>query len=562
MAATSPPRRGVAPHVDSVTLRARLGAGSSAPNHRDKALEAQCARHARRHASDPANHDVLYAWGLTLQERAECAEETAAAAPQQQQRQQQRGGTDAAGHARHHGSRATRDAYLRAACDAYAKAVSLHPRFPAALYNHGIALGDLARAAQGADAEAATSLWKSACVQYARAVVAAESACEERHHGSGDDVGRRSILRETRGDAPRVNRSINRGAPTDTVRALNNWGLAEQRLAGLASNAPTRLARLTRAASRFREALRRDPSFHRAAYNLGTVMYALAELAARRARKLEAARGSPEEVEALEALARGATGHGSNQAIAGATAPAAAAECRAAAAAHICLAAAGAEDDDASRDAYRASLALVRRALPSARDSRFFSDPHPPADVTPGLKGSAGSGFFVFRGSLRRERERALGGWRAATSFAADHAFFFELPSESESSRESSRSGEVADSSGDTRSSDTHSQTRARFRDGHTKRETDTLMCVRLADITCVAAAPRDASFPGPGFRGNDAASATPFGFFAHERDGTARWFVAPDEPSRDLWVDALSLASDIARRGKSEALERELLGV
>ena len=127
MAATSPPRRGVAPHVDSVTLRARLGAGSSAPNHRDKALEAQCARHARRHASDPANHDVLYAWGLTLQERAECAEETAAAAPQQQQQQQQRGGTDAAGHARHHGSRATRDAYLRAACDAYAKAVSLHP---------------------------------------------------------------------------------------------------------------------------------------------------------------------------------------------------------------------------------------------------------------------------------------------------------------------------------------------------------------------------------------------------------------------------------------------------
>jgi hypothetical protein len=87
-------------------------------------------------------------------------------------------------------------------------------------------------------------------------------------------------------------------------------------------------------------------------------------------------------------------------------------------------------------------------------------------------------------------------------------------------------------------------------------------MCDRLADITCVAAAPRDASFPGQGFRGNDAASATPFGFFAHERDGTARWFVAPDEPSRDLWVDALSLASDIARRGKSEALERELLGV
>ena len=70
------------------------------------------------------------------------------------------------------------------------------------------------------------------------------------------------------------------------------------------------------------------------------------------------------------------------------------------------------------------------------------------------------------------------------------------------------------------------------------------LLCSRCRSYmvpacTCVAAAPRDASFPGPGFRGNDAASATPFGFFAHERDGTARWFVAPDEPSRDLWVDA-----------------------
>ena len=557
MAATSPPRRGVAPHVDSVTLRARLGAGSSAPNHRDKALEAQCARHARRHASDPENHDVLYAWGLTLQERAECAEETAAAAPQQQQQQQQqqRGGTDAAGHARHHGSRATRDAYLRAACDAYAKAISLHPRFPAALYNHGIALGDLARAAQGADAEAATSLWKSACAQYARAVVAAESACEERHHGhrgSGDDarsiVPKASASASARGDAPRV---VRVASPTDTVRALNNWGLAEQRLAGLASSAPGRLARLTRAASRFREALRRDPGFHRAAYNLGTVMYALAELAARRARKLEAARGSPEEVETLEALARGLSDQGF---IAGATAPAAAAECRAAAAAHICLAAAGA-DDDASRDAYRASFALVRRALPFVcRDSR--SDP---ADVTPETSRKR---FFVFRGSLRRERERgALGGWRAATSFAADHAFFFELHEPPWGAEGGSR-----DASRD-EPRDTVESVEC-FRDGHTHEtdetdETDTRMCVRLADITRVAAAARDASFPTPGFRGNDAASAkAPFGFFTHERDGTARWFVAPDEPSRDLWVDALSLASDIARRGKSGALERELLGV
>ena len=75
-------------------------------------------------------------------------------------------------------------------------------------------------------------------------------------------------------------------------------------------------------------------------------------------------------------------------------------------------------------------------------------------------------------------------------------------------------------------------------------------MRVRLADVARVSAAPRDASFPG-GTRER--------GFFLVERDGRARWFAAPDEPSRDLWVDALSLASDIARRGRSGALEREL---
>jgi hypothetical protein len=127
-------------HVDSVTLRTRLGAASSAPNHRDKALEAQCARHAQRHASDPTNHDVLYAWGLTLQERAECAEETAAAAPHTHPT----GNLDCAGRTSRHPN-AARDAYLNAACEKYAFAVSLHPKFPAALYNHGIALGDLAR---------------------------------------------------------------------------------------------------------------------------------------------------------------------------------------------------------------------------------------------------------------------------------------------------------------------------------------------------------------------------------------------------------------------------------
>ena len=524
MAATSPPRRVVSLHVDPVTLRTRLGAASSAPNHRDKALEAQCARHAQRHASDPTNHDVLYAWGLTLQERAECAEETAASAPQQQQRGCPGGGTDATGHARQRGShapdgsrnavsletpasssraaaaRAARDAYLRAACDAYAKAVSLHPRHASALYNHGIALGDLARAAQGKDPESAAALWKKSCAKYARAVVAAES-------GSATDPKRplsdTTMRATTNGEDASASNASN-----DVVRALNNWGLAEQRLAGLASSAPARLARLARAASRFREALRRDPSFDRAAYNLGTVMYALAELAARRARKLEAA-ASAEEAAALEALAD--PGGGAAGAVAGESAPAEAAGCRAAAAMHICLAAAATEDD-ASRRAYRAALALVRRALPA-----------PP---------------FFFAGPLRREREQTGGargddsfserraGWRARATFAADHASFRELI-------DSSDGTDATEARGDA-----------------TEERADDAWAISLGEIARVAAAPRDASFPlARGERG----------FFLLLCDGKTAWFVAPDEPQRDLWVDALSMASDIATRGRSGALEREL---
>jgi hypothetical protein len=540
MAATSPPRRGVSLHVDSVTLRTRLGAASSAPNHRDKALEAQCARHAQRHASDPTNHDVLYAWGLTLQERAECAEEAAAAAPHTHPQ----GGTDYSGRTSRHPN-AARDAYLNAACEKYAEAVSLHPRFPAALYNHGIALGDLARFAQTADAYAATALWKAACAKYARAVVAAESinVChsslpEKRSDGEARSPKTYDGRREANdGSSESTSSSSNEN---ESVRALNNWGLAEQRLAGLATSSLGRLQRLTRAAGRFREALRRDASFDRAAYNLGTVMYALAELAQRRARKLETA-ASREEIAELEQLEKVVSKNNHVAAgayVLGASAPAEASACFSAAAMHICLAAAGTLND-ASRKAYRASLKLVRHALPR----------------TPNATNS------VFTGALRRcvkhagrgggeeeeeeEEEETTGGWGPWAPFAADHASFFSFSREEEQAKATQREdlpeSHALSETPVPRGTGTDERMRRRFR-------------VRLADIVFVAPASRDASFPSGG-DGGDVAS----GFLTCDATGTMEWFVAPDEPSRDLWVDALSLASDIARRGKSGALEREL---
>jgi len=321
---------------------------------------------------------------------------------------------------------------------------------------------------------------------------------------------------------------------TESVRALNNWGLAEQRLAGLATSSRERLQRLTSAAGRFREALRRDASFDRAAYNLGTVMYALAELAQRRARKLETA-SSREEIAELESLGTVVSTNNKVAYVLGASAPAEASACFSAAAMHICLAAAGTLND-ASRKAYRASLKLVRHALPR----------------TPNATNS------VFTGALRRcvkhasrggeeeeEEEETTGGWGPWAPFAADHASFFSFSREEEQAKATQREdlpeSHALSETLVPRGTGTDERMRRRFR-------------VRLADIVFVAPASRDASFPSGG-DGGDVAS----GFLTCDATGTMEWFVAPDEPSRDLWVDALSLASDIARRGKSGALEREL---
>jgi hypothetical protein len=230
--------------VESVQLRTRLGVDKGAPNGHDKILELRAERHASAVADAPGDFDSLYAWALVLQEQAERAEAS---------------GADPA--------RAPR-AHLLDACDKYARAWALRRRSHATLYNWGIALGDLARGAARRDPAEARRHWLEACERY-RAAVEADDA---------------------------------RGARS--AQALNNWGLALGALASDADDAKAKAAtttspassssspestrafesaRLLRAAvARFREAIRRDPTFHRAAYNLGTIVYALAERAAAR----------------------------------------------------------------------------------------------------------------------------------------------------------------------------------------------------------------------------------------------------------------------------------------
>ena len=182
---------------------------------RSHALDARGPTQGRRVARPPTTSTRCTRGALVLQEQAERAEAK---------------GADAS----------RRSDLLAKACARYDAAHRCRPRSHSTLYNWGIALGDRAR--MSADAPTARQLWGEACDKYRAAV-----EC---------DV-----------------------AKTQSTQALNNWGLALQQLATVSRERDEKRRRLLAAVGRFREAIRRDPSFHRAVYNLGTIMYALSEMA-------------------------------------------------------------------------------------------------------------------------------------------------------------------------------------------------------------------------------------------------------------------------------------------
>jgi len=227
--------------ISGVEIKTRLGTdvstGGGGRSGHDKLLDLRAERHADAARADPTDFDAHYSWALVLQEQAERAEQS---------------GMDPN----------RRDAILIDACAKYAKARDLRANSISTLYNWGIALGDRARLkGDSGDAVEARAMWRQACEKYRAAV-----EC----------------------DASR----------TQSTQALNNWGLALQQMATLERDPGARERRLLAAVGRFREAIRRDPGFHRAVYNLGTIMYALSErarghggLALGRCRR--AVRGSP-----------------------------------------------------------------------------------------------------------------------------------------------------------------------------------------------------------------------------------------------------------------------------
>ncbi|KAL8200986.1 hypothetical protein R6Q57_012325 [Mikania cordata] len=128
----------------------------------------------------------------------------------------------------------TKDALLEEACKKYDDAIQLNPALHDAYYNWAIAISD--RAKLHGRTKEAEALWKQATKNYEKAV------------------------------------QLNWNSP----QALNNWGLALQELSAIVS-AREKQTIVKTAISKFRAAIQLQFDFHRAIYNLGTVLYGIAE---------------------------------------------------------------------------------------------------------------------------------------------------------------------------------------------------------------------------------------------------------------------------------------------
>nr|CAB3494184.1 unnamed protein product [Digitaria exilis] len=126
-------------------------------------------------------------------------------------------------------SGSSKDALLEEACKKYAEATRLCPTLYDAYYNWAIAIAD--RAKMRGRTKEAEELWKQAILNYEKAV------------------------------------QLNWNSP----QALNNWGLGLQELSAIVP-ARDKQTIIKTAISKFRAAIQLQFDFHRAIYNLGTVL--------------------------------------------------------------------------------------------------------------------------------------------------------------------------------------------------------------------------------------------------------------------------------------------------
>ncbi|KAA8525720.1 hypothetical protein F0562_007575 [Nyssa sinensis] len=153
----------------------------------------------------------------------------------------------------------SKDSLLEEACKKYDEATRLCPSLHDAYYNWAIAISD--RAKMRGRTKEAEELWKQATKNYEKAVL------------------------------------LNWNSP----QALNNWGLALQELSAIVP-AREKQTIVKTAISKFRAAIQLQFDFHRAIYNLGTVLYGLAEDTTRTGGSVNAKEGSPNELYSQSAI--------------------------------------------------------------------------------------------------------------------------------------------------------------------------------------------------------------------------------------------------------------------
>ncbi|KAL1568779.1 Protein hlb1 [Salvia divinorum] len=153
----------------------------------------------------------------------------------------------------------SKDALLEEACKKYEEATRLCPTLNDAYYNWAIAISD--RAKMRGRTKEAEEFWKQATKNYEKAV------------------------------------QLNWNSP----QALNNWGLALQELSAIVP-AREKQTIVKTAIGKFRAAIQLQFDFHRAIYNLGTVLYGLAEDISRTGGYVTAKEVSPDELYSQSAI--------------------------------------------------------------------------------------------------------------------------------------------------------------------------------------------------------------------------------------------------------------------
>ncbi|GER28722.1 tetratricopeptide repeat protein [Striga asiatica] len=153
----------------------------------------------------------------------------------------------------------SKDTLLEEACKKYEEATRLCPTLNDAYYNWAIAISD--RAKMRGRTKEAEELWEQATKNYEKAV------------------------------------QLNWNSP----QALNNWGLALQELSAIVP-AREKQTIVRTAIGKFRSAIQLQFDFHRAIYNLGTVLYGLAEDISRTGGHMNAKEVSPDELYSQSAI--------------------------------------------------------------------------------------------------------------------------------------------------------------------------------------------------------------------------------------------------------------------